>query len=164
MASAGRRDFVKNGDRWRIDAIGADGSLIVRHLIHGGRARLPSSYVERDTELAYAATTHRVQGETVDTAHVLVTDDTTRETLYVAASRARHRTRQYVQTEALIDVELERAHTAPVPARAVLTAALSSSNGDQAATTMIRRATMRLHESAAQRPRSATPHRAPEPA
>ena len=44
-------------------------SVTVRHLVQCGRARLPRSYVERDVELAYAATAHRVQGETVDTAH-----------------------------------------------------------------------------------------------
>ena len=90
-ATHGSRDFVKNGDRWQVTAVHGDGSIDVQHLHHGGRARLPAAYVERDVELGYAATAHRVQGATVDTAHVLVTDDTTRETLYVAASRARHR-------------------------------------------------------------------------
>lgn len=32
---------------------------------------------------------------TVDTAHALVTDDTSREVLYVAATRGRHSTRLY---------------------------------------------------------------------
>jgi hypothetical protein len=66
-------------------------------------------YAERDVELACAANTHRVHGATVDTAHVLLTEDTTGETLYVPASRARHTTTWYVATEPLVDVDAERA-------------------------------------------------------
>jgi len=70
---------VKNGDRWRVLDVSNDGALLVQHLRHHARTRLPAANVERDVEFAYAGTAHRVQGDTVDTAHVLVTDDTTRE-------------------------------------------------------------------------------------
>lgn len=46
-------------------------------------------YAIRDLDLGYAATVHRTQGLTVDTAHVLVTDADSRGSLYVASSRAR---------------------------------------------------------------------------
>ncbi len=56
------------------------------------RVRLPRELCRGLVELAYAATAHRVQGITVDTAHVLVTPEMTREALYVASTRGRDRT------------------------------------------------------------------------
>jgi conjugative relaxase-like TrwC/TraI family protein len=79
--------WVKNGDRWTVTATHGDGSLTVRRA--GGRAAvvLPADYVRGDVELSYATTAHRSQGRTVDTAHVFVSASTTREVLYVAATR-----------------------------------------------------------------------------
>ncbi len=71
--------FVKDGDRWQVTTLDDDGSIEVKDLRHRGLARLPAAYVERDVELGYAATAHRVHSATINTAHVLVTDDTTRE-------------------------------------------------------------------------------------
>ena len=99
MQLNGGRDFVKNGDTWTVTAVEAD-SVTVRHLRHGAEVRLPAPYVARDVELAYAVTAHRAQGMTVDTAHTLVTDETTRESLYVAATRGRHGNHLYEVTDA----------------------------------------------------------------
>ena len=92
------RDWVKNGDAWQVVRRLGDGSLRVRHLGHGGLLTLPSSYVHREVQLLYAATAHRAQGTTVDTAHPLITEGMSREALYVLATRAREHTTLYVAT------------------------------------------------------------------
>lgn len=46
--------------------------------------------------LGYAVTTHRAQGVTVDTSHVLVEPTTTRENFYVAMTRGKDANRAYV--------------------------------------------------------------------
>ena len=38
-------DWVKNGDRWQIETVDADGALRVRHLRHRLQVRLPADYV-----------------------------------------------------------------------------------------------------------------------
>lgn len=83
------RDFVKNGDRWNVEAVNADGSLKVRHVEHGGTITLPAEYVRENVELGYALTVHRAQGATVDTAHALVDSRTDRAGAYVGLSRGR---------------------------------------------------------------------------
>ncbi len=97
----GGRDWVKNGDAWKVTRRFTDGSLAVRHLGHGGQVTLPASYVRIHVQLLYATTAHRAQGATVDTAHPLVTAGMTREALYVLASRAREKTIFYVATHEL---------------------------------------------------------------
>jgi hypothetical protein len=62
----------------------------------GGTVTLTSEYVAEHVELGYASSIHRSQGQTVDTAHVLVDPTTTREALYVAATRARQANHIYV--------------------------------------------------------------------
>lgn len=99
VTAPGGRDFVKNGDRWTLQHLHPDGSATLIHHRHGGRVRLPADYLARDVDLGYAATAHRAQGSTVDTAHILATKRDTRESLYVSASRARTRTAFYAVTE-----------------------------------------------------------------
>jgi len=96
-------DFVENGDTWQVTGHDQRGGLRVAHLSHGGTVHLPAAYVTAHVQLGYASTVHRVQGTTVDTAHAVITPHATRESLYVAASRARQRTDLYVATE---DVDL----------------------------------------------------------
>ncbi len=98
-----RGDFVKNGDTRRVVGHDQRGGLQVAHLSHGGTVLLPGEYVAGHVQLGYASTVHRVQGTTVDTAHALITPQATRESLYVAASRAGERTDLYVATQ---DVDL----------------------------------------------------------
>ncbi len=101
------RDFVKNGDSWQVLKRHRDGSLNVRHLTHGGRLTLPAGYVETHVQLLYASTVMRSQGTTVDTAHPLVTEDMTRENLYVAVSRAREKTTLYTVTHDLLPYDTD---------------------------------------------------------
>ena len=68
--------WVKNGDRWQVKRRFDDGSLAVRRLGKGDRARgkvlvLPAVYVREDLELGYASTVHRAQGANVDTGHAV---------------------------------------------------------------------------------------------
>lgn len=87
---------VHNGDRWSVVAVGRDGSLTVEHASVSGKLTLPADYVRQHTELGYASTIHRAQGATVDRAHVLADESTTRELAYVGLTRGRVDNRLYV--------------------------------------------------------------------
>lgn len=90
------QDFVKNGDLWRVTDLHNDGRITAQHLAHGGKVTLPAHYVEQSVELGYAATIHRAQGSTVDTAHALVDASTDRAGAYVALTRGRENNQLYV--------------------------------------------------------------------
>ena len=98
LTARGGRDWVKNGDAWTVERRHHDGALAVRSITHGGRITLPADYVAANVQLLYATTSHLAQGSTVDTARPLITENMTREALYVLASRARERTTLYVVT------------------------------------------------------------------
>jgi exodeoxyribonuclease V alpha subunit len=79
---------VANRQTWTVTGIGDDGSLT----LHGrGRDReIPAEYATRFVELAYATTVHGAQGDTVDQAHVAISDTTGAAAAYVAMTRGRH--------------------------------------------------------------------------
>jgi thymidine kinase len=78
---------VANRDTWTVKRVDRDGSVVVRD---GRReATLPREYVEASTHLAYASTVYGVQGATVDYGHGVVTEATSAQALYVAATRGR---------------------------------------------------------------------------
>ncbi len=97
LVTGGR--WVKNGDRWVVTATNADGSMVVRRAGGRGEVVLPADYVASNVELGYAFTAFRAQGRTVDTAHAMVSPTTTREVLYVAATRGRESNQLYVDTQ-----------------------------------------------------------------
>ena len=137
--ATGRR-WVRNGDQWTVTAIDTDGSTTVTRLHGAGKLRLPAAYVAEHVELAYASTAHRSQGRTVDTAHTMVLATTSREVLYVSATRGRESNRLYVDTH--YDPDPETSHDAmaePVTARHVLAGVLRREGADLAAHEMIRR-------------------------
>jgi hypothetical protein len=103
---------VKNGDRWRVTDVSADGSVVAMRLGMrlGASVVLPADYVAEHVDLGYAITAHRAQGMTVDTAHVVVTGSTTRENFYVAMTRGRHSNQAYVALDRPDD-----SHAAPPP-------------------------------------------------
>ena len=78
--------------QWRVAGSHADGSLTLQRRKGSGKVHVPVDYVREHVELAYASTAHRAQGRTVDTAHAIVGPTTTREVLYVSATRARRPT------------------------------------------------------------------------
>ena len=85
-------DWVKNGDRWTVDAVHDNGALSghppgapSRHIT------LPAGYVAEHVALGYAATVHAAQGITADTCHTVATGEESRQLLYVAMTRGRAR-------------------------------------------------------------------------
>ena len=132
--------WVRNGDRWTVTATIQDGTMIVQRANGGGMVVLPASYVAEYVELAYASSAHRAQGRTVDTAHAFVTATTTRESLYVLATRGRESNQLYVDTH--YDPDPQTGHdqaSEPVSAKDVLTGVLHNEGADVAAHDMIRR-------------------------
>jgi conjugative relaxase-like TrwC/TraI family protein len=90
--------WVKNGDRWTVTAVHRNGRVRLQQAQGGGEVVLPRRYVAQHIELGYAITAHQAQGRTVDTAHSYITLTTTRQILYIAASRGRHGNHLYVDT------------------------------------------------------------------
>jgi conjugative relaxase-like TrwC/TraI family protein len=137
--STGRR-WVRNGDMWTVTATDPDGSMTVSRFEGGSQVVLPAAYVSEHVELGYASTAHRAQGRTVDTAHAMVSPTTTREVLYVMATRGREVNRLYVDTH--YDPDPETFHgpaREPQTARDVLIGALRNEGDDLAAHDMLRR-------------------------
>jgi len=93
-----RNDWVRNGDRWRVRDVGADGSVRAQHVGTNRVITLPANYVADQVELGYARTVHAAQGLTADTAHSVVTGTESRQLLYVAMTRGRRANQLYVQT------------------------------------------------------------------
>ncbi|MGO1316269.1 MAG: MobF family relaxase [Cellulomonadaceae bacterium] len=104
--------WVRNGDRWKVTDVRADGAIEVRRSGRrlGAAVVLPPEYVAEHVELGYAVTAHRAQGMTVDAAHVVVTGATTRENLYVAMTRGREANIAYVALD-----RLDSLHVPPQP-------------------------------------------------
>ena len=104
---------------------------------HGGAVVLPADYVAEHVDLGYAITAHRAQGLTVDTAHVVVSDTTTRENLYVAMTRGREHNHAYV----IVDTADDN-HGAPdgegATAKSVLLGVLANSGAELSAHQMIK--------------------------
>jgi len=137
--STGRR-WVRNGDRWIITATDQGGAITVQRANGGGVVVLPAAYAAEHVELAYASSAHRAQGRTVDTSHALVSSTTTREALYVLATRGRESNQLYVDTH--YDPDPQTSHDQafePVSAKEVLMGVLRNEGADVAAHDMVRR-------------------------
>ncbi|WP_052574659.1 MobF family relaxase, partial [Ferrimicrobium acidiphilum] len=134
------KGWVKNGDRWQVIATSNDGTMSIRRLGGRGEAILPSDYVAKHVELAYATTAYRAQGRTLDTAHAMITSTTPREVLYVAATRGREANLLYVDTH--YDPDPATAHegtTEVQSARQVLITCLANQGSELGAHEMIRK-------------------------
>ncbi len=105
--TAGDGAFVRNGDLWDVTATHDDGTVTVARTTRDDDAtrraevRLPAQYVREHVDLGYAATTHRAQGTTVKSAHLLAAPGMTREALYVGMTRGRESNRVYVAIDRL---------------------------------------------------------------
>ncbi|WP_240619664.1 MobF family relaxase [Blastococcus sp. TF02-8] len=91
-------EWVKNGDRFTVRAVGRDGTLDVIHTGTGRRITLPAGYVAEHVQLGYATTVHGAQGVTADVCHTVLTGGESRQLLYVALSRGRAANHLYVAT------------------------------------------------------------------
>jgi ATP-dependent exoDNAse (exonuclease V) alpha subunit len=123
------RGWVKNGDCWIVSEVHEDGSMAVTRAGTGTLAVLPADYLREHVELGYASTAHRAQGRTVDTAHAYVSGETTREPLYVMASRGRDSNRLYVDAACEPDSATAHEGTAVEPAE-VLQNAIATSGAE----------------------------------
>lgn len=116
-----RNEPVRNRDRWTVQAVGVDGSLVVAHDQGHGTVLLPADYVRNHVRLGYAATSHGNQGDTVDLGITIVSASTSHRSLYVGATRGRADNQLYVVTDD------------PAHARDVLEQALTNDRADQPA-------------------------------
>jgi hypothetical protein len=135
------KSWVKNGDRFVVAATNPDGSMAVRRASSGAEVVLPADYVAQHVELGYATTSYRSQGRTVDTTHSLVSPTTTREVLYVAATRGHESNILYVDTS--FDPDPVTGHEgtiAPQSASEVLAGVLANEGADLSAHETLERA------------------------
>ena len=146
-----RTNWVKNGDRWRVEQVLSNGGLTARHLELGRTVDLPPDYVAQHVQLGYATTVHGAQGMTADTAHLVAAGEETRQTLYVGISRGRQANHIYLATgydgdpHSLIDPKALR----PPTAIDILAEILRRDGSDRSATTAQREAaayTTQLHD------------------
>ncbi|HVX32560.1 MAG TPA: AAA family ATPase, partial [Solirubrobacterales bacterium] len=112
------RAQIYNRERWRVEAIDAEGCGVgLRGIDTDRRVTVGADYLDRANpsdgapalQHAYAATTYQAQGSTVDRAYVMADPSMDRQELYVAASRSREETWFYATPE----VDLEREEYAP---------------------------------------------------
>jgi hypothetical protein len=127
--------WVRNGDTWTVTAAATNGSIRARRDSDYAEVVLPADYVAEHVDLAYATTAYRVQGRTVDSAHALVRSTSSRETLYVGATRGRIGNTLYVDIEAGSDVASGHGQAAAT-AEHVLGQALHHIGSDAAAHTV----------------------------
>jgi conjugative relaxase-like TrwC/TraI family protein len=149
-----RGGWVKNGHRWTIRTVHADGSLTVTALREPVRkVRLPADYIAAHTTLGYACTINAAQGVTADTCHTVGSDRLSRQQLYVAVTRGRTANHLYFSTaEADPHRILFPKATHPPTAVDILTAILGRDGAQQSAhTAQAAEAdpTSRLHRAAA---------------
>ncbi|MFI5712940.1 MobF family relaxase [Kribbella sp. NPDC051620] len=104
----GNTRAVFNRDEFEVDCVLDDGSLRVLPLLQGTRTPvpgeslvLPAQYVRDHVALGYAATVHSSQGMTVDSSHLVTTQNTSLYALYVAMTRGRANNTAHVVTQAL---------------------------------------------------------------
>jgi conjugative relaxase-like TrwC/TraI family protein len=102
LIQARRNDWaagVINRRRYRVVAIGEGGGLeVAAEDDPDSRHTLSPAYVAEHVTLGYAATAHAAQGVTVDTAHLVASQQTSAEGLYVGMSRGREANTAYVVT------------------------------------------------------------------
>jgi conjugative relaxase-like TrwC/TraI family protein len=132
-------DWVKNGDRWTVNAIADDGGLRVTHTETHRTIALPADYVARYVELGYATTIHLAQGSTADTCHTVLTGSESRELLYVAMSRGRLGNHVYVETPEVEDLPPTAPELTQPPTNVeILERILATEGGARSATTQHR--------------------------
>ncbi|WP_255450585.1 MobF family relaxase [Skermania sp. ID1734] len=134
-------DWVRNGDRWAVTEVAADGRITAKHLDLGRTLVLPSDYVAENVTLGYASTIHAAQGMTADTCHVVGSDMLSRQLLYVAMTRGRRGNHVYLSTAETDPhkVTTPKART-PDTGLEVLTGILGRDDAQASATTTAREA------------------------
>ena len=102
LPADGDRRVLRNGTGAEVTDVNVEEGRIAFLLDSGDTVELDIDEVEAaDLRLAYVQHPFPAQGQTVDTAHVIVGDHSTREGTYVALTRARQRTDIYAAEPAL---------------------------------------------------------------
>lgn len=91
-----RTDWVKNGDRWQIVDVTANGGLRAQHMKSGRLITLPAWYIKDHADLGYACTVHTAQGVTADSMHGLANGEESRQQLYTMMTRGRQANHVYL--------------------------------------------------------------------
>ncbi|MCF4007769.1 relaxase domain-containing protein [Corynebacterium uropygiale] len=133
-------DVVRNGQRWSVVDIGADGSVMVRRLDEtDATVTLSPDYLRSYTQLGYASTGHSAQGATVDVARVVAgVGQMDRAGVYVPMTRGREGNYLYMAEAMPGDTDTGHGQTTPAPrresatyARDLLIQAATRSTADQ---------------------------------
>jgi hypothetical protein len=99
---------LRNGTSAEVAGVAYRGGRVVLRLEHGRLAALDRGQIEQaDLRLAYVQHPFPAQGQTTDTAHLIVAEHASREGSYVGLTRARERTDLYASVEGL-EAALER--------------------------------------------------------
>ena len=114
---------VANRQTWTIASVSDDGGLVLRG--RGRERAVPGEYAKEYVELAYATTVHGAQGDTVDRAHVALSETTGAAAAYVAMTRGRETNTAHLVAESIdearqqwVDVfSRDRADLGPAHAR-----------------------------------------------
>jgi ATP-dependent exoDNAse (exonuclease V) alpha subunit len=92
---------VANRETWTVTRVHDDGALEV--MTADRRRTLPRDYALTSVELAYASTAYGAQGQSVDTAHVVVSDHSGAAATYVGMSRGRGRNVAHLVADTVAD-------------------------------------------------------------
>jgi ATP-dependent exoDNAse (exonuclease V) alpha subunit len=92
---------VANRQTWTVADIDDTGGLTLRG--RGRDRKIPAEYAAKYVELAYATTVHGAQGDTVDRAHLALTDTTGAAAAYVAMTRGRDSNTAHLVAESVDD-------------------------------------------------------------
>jgi hypothetical protein len=111
------------------------GHLRVRSLEGRGRVWLPRAYVEEDVALAYAVTTYKAQGMTVDRGLLLADEATSDLSLYVGMTRGRHSNDVFVGAD--LGLDYGPADDPPTPVE-ILQGVLRRDTAERSATDVLR--------------------------
>ena len=133
-------DFVKNGDRWDVLEVLADGRLAVAHRATRRRVTLPADYTAAWVDLGYASTINTAQGITADTSHTLLNGAESRQQAYTALTRGRHSNHLYLQVVGDGDEHsvIQPATTSPRTPADILAGILDRDTAPTSVTTQLR--------------------------
>ncbi len=133
-------DWVKNGDRWTVLALGDDNSLHVQHVRTWRTVTLPAAYTRSAVELGYATTIHAAQGVSVDTMHGITVGQETRQQLYTMLTRGRHANHVYLDVAGDGDPHrlIRPEAIYPLTPTDLLEAVLARDDAPRSATTLLR--------------------------
>jgi len=92
---------VTNRQTWTVRAVRDDGGLVLRG--HGRDRPVPAEYATRYVEIAYATTVRGAQGDTVDRAHIALSETTGAAAAYVAMTRGRDHNTAHLVAESVQD-------------------------------------------------------------